>query len=122
MKKNGIRLAKLEDRLIKGEPEIFELSYFEILEHLEKLMFQRGKKPTQKFLDEKKVTSRTRPTLTPKDYQRLKAEQAEQDAILEAMSDQELDERLNRLQTSRENEGTFEAMSDQELEDYSKPR
>jgi hypothetical protein len=110
MKKNSIRLSKLEASLIKGEPEIFEISYFELLERIEEREFKQGRKPTQKFLDIKKTANKTRPTLTPKLYQRLKAEQAERNAQIEAMSEQEIDDRLNRLLTSRENEGTFEEM------------
>jgi hypothetical protein len=120
MKKNGIRLAKLEDMLVVDGFDKFRLSEFELLDRFEELEFQEGRKPTQKFLDMKKLANRTRPTLTPKDCQRLKVEQAERNTQIEAMSEEEVDDRLNKLTIENGMEGTFEDMSDQEIEDYNK--
>ena len=120
MKKNGIRLAKLEDRLVVDRFYKFRLSEFELLERFEELEFQEGRRPTQKFLDMKKLANRTRPTLTPKDCQRLKAEQTKRRAEIEAMSDQEVDDHLNKLTIENGMEGTFEDMSDHEIEVYNK--
>ena len=120
MKRHGIRLAKLEERLIRNRSDVFRLSDFEILERIEALEFQKGMKPTQKLLDMKKVADRTRPTLTPKDCQRLKAEQAERHAHIEAMSEEEVDDRLNKLTIENGMEGTFEDMNDHEIEVYNK--
>jgi hypothetical protein len=122
MKKNSIRLTKLEAVLIKGEPEIFELSHNELLERLKMLMFKEGKKPTQKFLDKKKVASRTRPTFTLKQCQRLRAEEAEWQAKKEAMSDQELDDLLCKARRKSGEDEEFEDMSDQEIKDYNKTK
>jgi|ABEF01.1.fsa_nt_gi hypothetical protein len=120
MKKNGIRLAKLEDRLVVNGSDKFKLSDFELLERIEECEFQLGREPTQKLLDMKKVADRTRPTLTPKDCQRLKAEQAERHAHIEAMSEEEVDDRLNKLTIENGMEGTFEDMNDHEIEVYNK--
>ena len=120
MKKNGIRLAKLEDRLVVDRFYKFRLSEFELLERFEELEFQEGRRPTQKFLDMKKLANRTRPTLTPKDCQRLKAEQTKRRAEIEAMSDQEVDDHLNKLTIENGMEGTFMDMSDHEIEVYNK--
>ena len=120
MKKNGIRLAKLEDRLVVDRFYKFRLSEFELLERFEELEFQEGRRPTQKFLDMKKLANRTRPTLTPKDCQRLKVEQAERNTQIEAMSEEEVDDRLNKLTIENGMEGTFMDMSDHEIEVYNK--
>ena len=120
MKKNGIRLAKLEDRLVVDRFYKFRLSEFELLERFEELEFQEGRRPTQKFLDMKKLANRTRPTLTPKDCQRLKVEQAERNTQKEAMSEEEVDDRLNKLTIENGMEGTFMDMSDHEIEVYNK--
>ena len=66
------------------------------------------------------MANRTRPTLTPKDCQRLKAEQTKRRAEIEAMSDQEVDDHLNKLTIENGMEGTFEDMSDHEIEVYNK--
>jgi hypothetical protein len=121
MKKNNIRLTKLEDKIIKGEPVIFELSRFELLEHLEELLFKQGKKPTQKFLDKKRRASKARPTFNKNQYQRLRAEEAEWQAEKEAMSYQEIIDSLNKLRKKHGREGDFEDMSEQEIKDYNKP-
>ena len=39
MKRNGIRLAKLEEKLVGNRSEIFKLSDFEILERIEECEF-----------------------------------------------------------------------------------
>jgi hypothetical protein len=110
MKKNALRLTKLEDKLVGNRSDVFRLSDFEILERIEALEFQKRRKPTQKFLDMKKAASKNRPTLTPKQCQRLRAEQAEWQAEKEAMSEEEADDRLNKLTIESEMEGTFEEM------------
>ena len=120
MKKNALRLAKLEDKLVGSKSDLFRLSDFEILERIEALEFQKRRKPTQKFLDMKKAASKNRPTLTPKQCQRLRAEQAEWQAEKEAMSEEEVDDRLNKLTIENGMEGTFMDMSDHEIEVYNK--
>ena len=87
MKRNAIRIAKLEDKFVGNRSEVFRLSDFEILERIEGLEFQKGSKPTQKFLDMKKVSDKTKPIFTPKVYQRMKEEQAVQSAEIEALKD-----------------------------------
>ena len=122
MKKNSIRLAKLEDSLIKGEPELFELSYFELLERIEELMREQGKKPTQKFLDEKKKASRSRPTFTPKQYEIEKSKEADSQARYEEMSNEEILDDLNKLREEQEMDEKFEDMSEQEINEYNNLR
>ncbi len=111
MKKNAIRVAKLEDRLIGNRSDIFRLSNFEVLERIEGLEFQKGRRPTQLFLDMKKVADRTKPVFTPKVYQRMREEQAEKHAQIEAMNDVELNDHLDKLIIESEMEGAFEDMS-----------
>lgn len=120
MKKNSIRLAKLEDKLVVNKSDFFKLSEFELLERIEECEFQVGRIPTQKFIDMKKAENRIRPTLTPKDCQRLRAEQAERHPQIESMSEQEVDDRINKLIVENGMEGTFVDMNDQEIEDYNK--
>ena len=55
MRKNATRLAKLEDRLVGNRSDVFRLTDLEILERIEELEFQKGRKPTQKFMNMKKV-------------------------------------------------------------------
>jgi hypothetical protein len=107
MKRNGVRLTKLEDKLIGNRSDIFRLSDFEILERIEGLEFQRERKPTQKFLDIKKVADRTKPVFTPKVYQCLKEKQAERSAEIEAMNEQELHDHLKKLAVESDMDGTF---------------
>jgi hypothetical protein len=116
MKKNNLRLAKLEDRLIGNRSDVFRLSDFETLERIEELEFQLGRKPTQKFLDMKKAASKNSPPLTPKLCQRLRAEQAERNAQIETMSEEEVDDRLNKLIIENGMEGTFEDYNKSEKE------
>ena len=110
MKKNGLRLAKLEDKLIGNRSDVFRLSDLEILEHIESLEFQKGMTPTQKFLDMIDTTDRTRPMFTLKECQRLRAEEAEMDAMRGALTDEELDDHIKKLIIKSEMEGTFEGM------------
>lgn len=121
MKKNGIRLTKLEDRIIGNSLDVFRFSDLEILERIEALEFQKGMKPTQKFKNMKKVADRTKPIFSPKVFQRMRDEQAERNAEIEAMNDVELDDHLNKLIVESEMEGTFEDMSNEELKEYNKP-
>ena len=120
MKKNAIRLAKLEDKLVVDRSDIFMLSDLEILERIQELEFQKRRKPTKKCLDMINTADRTKPIFTPKVYQRMKEEQAERSAEIAAMNDQEIDDCINKLIIESGMEGTFEDMSDQEIEDFNK--
>ena len=108
MKRNGIRLAKLEEKLVGNRSEIFKLSDFEILERIEECEFKSGRRPTQLFFDMKNISDKTKPKFTPKSYQHMKEEQAEKHAQIEAMNDVELDDHLDKLIIECEMEGTFE--------------
>jgi len=110
MKRNGIRLAKLEEKLVGNRSDVFQFSDFEILERIQELEFQKGMKPTQKFIDMKKVADRTKPIFTPKAYKREKEDQAERSAEIEAMNEQELNDRLKKLVIENEIDETFEEM------------
>ena len=119
MKRNAIRLEKLEYKLIGNRSEIFKLSDFGILERIEELEFQKGRKPTQKFMDLKQVTDKTKPIFSPKVSQHMREKQAERHAQIEAMNDVELDDHLNKLIIENEMEGTFEDACDNEkLKNY----
>jgi hypothetical protein len=122
MKKNSLRLTKLEASLVVDKSDSFKLSEFELLERIEALMLKEGKKPTQKFLDEKRRASRTRPTFTPKQCQRLRAEEAEWQAEKEAMSEEEVDDLLSKAIRESDEDEEFEDMSDQEIKDYNKSK
>jgi hypothetical protein len=122
MKKNALRLAKLEDKLVGSKSDLFRLSDFEILERIEALEFQKRRKPTQKFTDMKKVIDRTIPIFTPKVYQRMRDEQAERNAEIASMNNVELDDHLDKLIIESEMEETFEGMSGQELDKYNKAK
>jgi hypothetical protein len=110
VKKNAIRLAKLENRLIGNRSDIFRWSDFEVLERIEGLEFKNERKPTQKFKNMKKGTDNTKPIFTPKVYQRMQEEQAEMHAQIEAMNDVELDGHLKKLILENDMDGTFEEM------------
>jgi hypothetical protein len=122
MKRNGIRLVKLEERLVGNRSDFFRLSDFEILERIEGLEFQKGRKPTYKFIDMKIISDKTKPIFTPKSYQHMKEEQAEKHAQIEAMNDVELDDHLDKLIIESDMEETFEGMSGQELDKYNKAK
>ena len=122
MKRNAIRLEKLEYKLIGNSSDFFRLSDFEILERIEALEFQKRRKPTQKFTDMKKVIDRTIPIFTPKVYQRMRDEQAERNAEIASMNNVELDDHLDKLIIESEMEETFEGMSGQELDKYNKAK
>jgi hypothetical protein len=122
MKKNSLRLTKLEASLVVDKSDSFKLSDFEILERIEECVPWLGMKPTQKFLDEKRKASRTRPMFSLKQCQRLRAEEAELQAEKEAMSDQELDDLLSKAIRRNGGDEEFEDMSDQEIEDYNKSK
>jgi hypothetical protein len=108
MKKNSVRLEKLEERLVGSKSDLFRLSDFEILERIQELEFQRGMRPTHKFMDMKKVTDKTKKIFTPKVSQLMREKQAEKHAQIEAMNDVELDNHLDRLVIECGIEGTFE--------------
>ncbi len=122
MKKNAIRVAKLEDRLIGNRSDMFRLSNFEILERIEECEFKSGRRPTQLFFDMKKMADKSNPVFSPKVYQRMREEQAEMHAQIASMNDVELDDHLDNLSTECEMEGTFEDMAEQELDKYNKPK
>ncbi len=111
MKKNAIRVAKLEDRLIGNRSDMFRLSNFEILERIEECEFKSGRRPTQLFFDMKKMADKSNPVFSPKVYQRMREEQAEMHAQIEAMNDVELNDHLDKLIIESEMEGAFEDMS-----------
>lgn len=110
MKKNAIRLAKLEDRIIGKRSDVFRLNDLEILERIKELEFQKGMRPTQKFLDMIDTADRAIPTFTLKECQRMQEGQAEMHAQIEAMNDVELDDHLNKLIIENEMKDTFEGM------------
>jgi hypothetical protein len=119
VKKNVIRLAKLEDKLVGNRSDLFRLSDFEILERIEEIEFRGGRKPTQKFLDMRKVADKTMPMFTPKVYQRMKEEQAERHVQIETMNEVELDDHLDKLIIESDMEGVFEDACDNEkLKNY----
>jgi hypothetical protein len=107
MKRNGIRLKKLEDKLIGNSSDIFRLSDLEILERIEGLEFKSGRMPTQKFSDMKNMAIKTKPIFTPKIYQRMREEQAERNAEIASINDVELDDHLDKLIIECEMDGTF---------------
>jgi hypothetical protein len=107
MKRNGIRLAKLEEKLVGNRSDFFRLSDLEILERIEELEFQRGRMSSKKFIGLKKSADRTKPVFTPKVYQHKKEEQAEKHAQIEAMNDVELDDHLDKLIIENDMAETF---------------
>ncbi len=111
MKKNSVRLEKLEERLVGSKSDLFRLSDFEVLERIEECEFNNGRTPTQKLKNIKKVADRTKPIFTPKVYQCMREEQAEKHAQIEAMNDVELNDHLDKLIIESEMEGAFEDMS-----------
>mgnify|MGYP003998794097 FL=1 len=121
MKRNAIRIAKLENKLIRNRSDVFRLSDLEILERIEALEFQKGMRPTQKFINMKKASDKTMSIFTPKVHRRMQEEQAEMHAQIEAMNDVELDDHLNKLIIENEMEDTFEDMSNEELKKFNKP-
>ncbi len=107
MKKNAIRLAKLEDKLIGNSSDVFRFSNFELLERIEELELQSGRMPTQKFMDMKNMGDKVKPIFTPKAYKREKEEQAERNVEIASMNDVELDDHLDKLIIECEMDGTF---------------
>ncbi len=122
MKKNALRLAKLEDRLVGNESDLFRWSDFEILERIEGLEFKNGRTPTQKFLDMKKVTDKTKSIFTPKVSQRMREKQAERNAEIASMNELEFHGLLSKLVTEGEMDETFEDMSEQNIKDNNKTK
>ena len=108
MKKNAIRVAKLENKIIGNRSDIFRRSDLEILERIQELELQEARKPTQKFKNMRNISDKRKPVFTPKVLQRMREEQAEKHAQIEAMSDVELDNHLDRLVIECGIEGTFE--------------
>jgi hypothetical protein len=118
MKKNAIRLAKLEDRIIGKRSDAFRLNDFEILERIKELEFKSGRTPTKLFLDMIVTADRTRPMFTLKECKYLRAEEAQREAILGTLTDEELDDHLNTLIRQSEMKDTFEDMSNEELKKF----
>jgi hypothetical protein len=121
MKKNAIRLAKLEDRIVGKRSDAFRKNDLEILERIEELEFKSGRTPTKLFLDMIVTADRTKIIFTLKECQRLRAEEALREAMLGALTDEELDDHLNTLIRQGEMKGTFEDMSNEELKKFNKP-
>ncbi len=122
MKRNSIRLAKLENRIIGKRSDAFRKNDLEILERIKELEFKSGRTPTKSFLNMIDTADRTRLTFTLKECQRLRAEEAEMDAMRGAMNDEELGEHLNKLRRECQMEDTFEDMAEQELKNDNKPK
>ncbi len=122
MKKNAIRVAKLENKIIGNRSDIFRRSDLEILERIQELELQKGRMPTELFLDMKQEADKANPVFTPKVLQRMREEQAEKHAQIEAMNDVELDDCINKLIIECDMNGTFEDMNNEELENYIKPK
>ena len=122
MKKNATRLAKLEEKLVGSGSDIFRLSDLEILERIEGLEFQKGSKPTQKFMDLKKATDRTKPVFTPKVSQRMREKQAERNAEIASMNELEFQGHLDKLIIENDMAETFEDMSEQNIKDNNKTK
>ncbi len=122
MKKNALRLARLEDRLVGNESDIFRLSNFEILERIEGLEFQKARKPTQKFLNMKKVTDKTKQIFTPKVSQLMREKQAERNAEIASMNELEFQDHLDKLIIENDMAETFEDMNEQNIKDNNKTK
>ncbi len=122
MKKNATRLAKLEEKLIGGRSDIFRFCDFEILERIEALEFQKGRKPTQKFMDMKKSADRTKPVFTPKVSQHMREKQAERNAEIASMNELEFQGHLDKLIIENDMAETFEDMSEQNIKDNNKTK
>ena len=122
MKKNALRLAKLEDKLVGNKSDVFRLSDLEILERIQELEFQKGRKPTQKFIGMKKVTDKSKPIFSPKVFHRMRDEQAERSAEIASMNEREFQDHLSKLIIECEMEETFEDTGNEELKDHIKPK
>ena len=122
MKKNAIRLKKLEDKLVGNRSDLIRLSDLEILERIEALEFQEVMRPTQKFMDMKKSADRTKPVFTPKVSQHMREKQAERNAEIASMNELEFQGLLSKLVTGGEMKDTFEDISEQELDKYNKTK
>lgn len=108
MKKNAIRVTKLEDKLVGNGSDLFRLSDLEILERIQELESKKGRKQTQKFKNMKKVADKTKPIFTAKISQRMREEQADRNAEIASMNEQEFRDHLSKLLIECEMEGTFE--------------
>ncbi len=122
MKRNAIRLAKLENRIIGKRSDAFRLNDLEILERIKELEFKSGRTPTKLFLDMIVTADRTILTFTLKECQRLRAEEAQREAMLGTLTDEELDDHLNTLIRQSEMKDTFEDMSEQDIKDNNKTK
>ena len=122
MKRNAIRLAKLENRIIGKRSDAFRLNDLEILERIKELEFKSGRTPTKLFLDMIVTADRTILTFTLKECQRLRAEEAQREAMLGALNDEELDDHIKKLIINCEMDGTFEDMSEQNIKNDNKTK
>ena len=122
MKKNAIRLAKLEERLVGNRSDAFRLNDLEILERIEELEFKSGRTPTKSFLNMIVTADRTRPMFTLKECKYLRTEEAEMDAMRGALTDEELDDHIKKLIINCEMDGTFEDMSEQNIKNDNKTK
>ena len=122
MKRNGIRLAKLEERLVGSKSDLFRLSDFEILERIEGLEFQKARTPTQKFKNMRNISDKRKPVFTPKVLQHMREEQAERNAEIASMNELEFQGLLSKLVTGGEMKDTFEDMSEQDIKDNNKTK
>ena len=110
MKKNSLRLAKLENRIIGKRSDAFRKNDLEILERIKELEFKSGRRPTKLFSDMIVTADRTRPMFTLKECKYLRAEEAKREAMLGTLTDEELDDHIKKLIIKSEMEGTFEGM------------
>jgi hypothetical protein len=109
MKKNNIRLEKLENQLVRSKNDLSELSDYELLEYIEKRELALGYRPTQQFLDEKAEADRSKPLPTPQwAIKHELAQERESLSILKAMSEEELDAYCCKLEKELGCEGDFE--------------
>ena len=122
MKRNAIRLEKLEYKLIGNSSDFFRWSDFKILERIEGLEFKNGRTPTQKFLDMKKVTDKTKQIFSPKVSQHMREKQAERNAEIASMNELEFQGHLDKLIIENDMAETFEDMSEQYIKDNNKTK
>ena len=122
MKRNSIRLAKLENRIIGSRSDAFRLNDLEILERIKELEFKSGRRPTKLFSDMIVTADRTRPMFTLKECKYLRTEEAEMDAMRGALTDEELDDHIKKLIINCEMDGTFEDMSEQNIKNDNKTK
>ncbi len=122
MKRNAIRLEKLEYKLIGNSSDFFRWSDFKILERIEGLEFKNGRTPTQKFMYLKQATDKTVPIFSPKVSQHMREKQAERNAEIASMNELEFQGHLDKLIIENDMAETFEDMSEQYIKDNNKTK